>query len=95
MFGYKNIGEALMENGFNVAFEGIIYLKLKNTPAGLELGRVVNHGDGGSNIYRWGNPYHSVKFREEAIATLGEIYEVEDAYVQYLYEESLGLVPEK
>ena len=92
MFGYINKNETLMENGFNVAFDGVIYLKLSDIH-GLNIGTVENKGDGGCNTYYWDKPHFGVKFREEAIATLGERFEVEDLYIEYLHEKSLGLVP--
>ena len=91
-FKYEAISEELMPNGFNVRFEGIIHYV---APDGTThpWGTVENKGDGGCNIYFWAHPSYGRSFLRKAqeVITNPQFAEIDDEYVEYLYDQSIGV----
>lgn len=97
-FSYESIEEMLLPSG-NVAFSGYIHYHFSeadnNDNKTMCIGTVVNHGDGGSNIYNWTHRAMGRLFELTAEKEIPnpEFLEVVDEYVEKLYQESVGVTP--
>jgi len=91
-FKYEAVSERLMPNGFNVAFEGYINYQDEDGNS-HRWGMVRNYGDGGSNVYYWAHPSYEASFLRKAEEVLvgQEFLEIEDEFVELLYQESVGI----
>jgi len=89
-YKYESIGEILHDNGM-VSFAGRI-VKITNGLA-KRVAVVENKGDGGCNIYHWAYPNEEAPFMAKAreVITEPEFHEIEDEFVELLYQESVGI----
>lgn len=93
-FSYESLGEMMMPNGFNVAFTGYIRFHGNDLDnEGIIAGTVENRGDGGCNIYHWSTPALKKLFELTAreVITSPTFHEIEDEFVEYLYEQAVGV----
>lgn len=93
-FSYESLEEMAMPNGFNIAFTGNIRFHGNDPKSeGVVVASVVNKGDGGCNIYYWTNPAMKRLFELTAreVITSPTFHEIEDEFVEYLYELALGV----
>lgn len=91
-FSYQSLGEMVMPNGFNIAFTGNIRFHGNDPKSeGIVVASVKNRGDGGCNIYHWESSAMEKLFALTAreVVTNPTFHEIEDEFVEVLYEEAL------
>lgn len=94
IYKYEGLGVILQEDGM-VAFQGYIRKITKHGDAysSKRVALVENKGDGGSNIYHWAYLGEEAPFKQRAkdVIPNPEFLEVEDEFVELLFQESVGI----